>query len=86
MQTPADLLATLPLGTRVVVRRRTGEGFADSLGDLVALDASSCTVRTRSRGDDVVMLGDITAARTVPPAPPRRSPRRPPTGDGRVRG
>jgi hypothetical protein len=75
VQTPAGLLASLPLTTRVVVRRRLGDGFTDSLGDLVALDATTCTVRTR-RGDDVVELADITAAKAVPPAPPRRAPRR----------
>jgi hypothetical protein len=75
VHTPAGLLASLPLHTRVVVRRRLADGFTDSLGDLVALDATTCTVRTR-RGDDVVPLADITAAKPVPPAPPRRAPRR----------
>ncbi|WP_104179159.1 ferrous iron transport protein A [Arthrobacter sp. B0490] len=79
MQTPADLLASLPLGTRVVVRRRVEGGFTDSLGDLVSVDAATCTVRTR-RGDDVVRLAEVTAAKPVPPAPPRRAPRRPATG------
>ncbi|WDF32495.1 hypothetical protein PTW37_11560 [Arthrobacter agilis] len=74
MQTPVALLASLPLGTRVVVRRRFGDGVTDSLGDLVARDSTTCTVRTR-RGDDVVLLAEVTAARTVPPAPPRRAPR-----------
>ncbi|WP_247826680.1 hypothetical protein [Arthrobacter antioxidans] len=75
MQTPAALLASLPLGTRVVVRRRIDAGVTDSLGDLVAVDGTACTVRTR-RGDDVVLLADVTAARPVPPPPPRRAPRR----------
>ncbi|MHA7241160.1 putative acetyltransferase [Arthrobacter sp. TMS1-12-1] len=75
MPTPAALLASLPLGTRVVVRHRIESGYTDALGDLVAVDASTCTVRTR-RGDDVVLFADITAARTVPPPPPRRAPRR----------
>ncbi|MFJ6001232.1 hypothetical protein [Arthrobacter sp. NPDC092385] len=75
MQTPAALLASLPLDTRVVVRRRLDDGFTDSLGDLVALDRVTCTIRTR-KGDDVVLLADITAAKPVPPAPPRRAPRR----------
>ncbi|WP_317616698.1 hypothetical protein [Arthrobacter sp. NamB2] len=79
MQTPAALLASLPLMTRVVVRRRLEDGATDSLGDLVALDATTCTVRTR-RGDDVVLLADVVAAKPVPPAPPRRAPRRPPSG------
>ncbi|MUK02637.1 ferrous iron transport protein A [Vibrio cholerae] len=75
MQTPSALLASLPLTTRVVVRRRLAEGFTDCLGDLVALDATTCTVRTR-RGDDVVDLADVVAAKTVPPAPAPRAPRR----------
>jgi len=74
VQTPAALLASLPLNTRVVVRRRLDDGFTDSLGDLVAVDATTCTVRTR-RGDDVVVLADVTAAKPVPPAPPRRASR-----------
>ncbi|MHA7143181.1 hypothetical protein ACX80U_00555 [Arthrobacter sp. TmT3-37] len=75
MQSPLDLLASLPLNTRVVVRRRLDDGFTDSLGDLIARDGTSCTVRTR-RGDDVVLLSDVAAAKTVPPAPARRAPRR----------
>lgn len=74
MPDPAELLASLPLGSRVVVRHRIGSGFTDSLGDLVALGTTSCTVRTR-RGDDEVLLADITAAKPVPPPPPRRAPR-----------
>ncbi|OUM39898.1 ferrous iron transport protein A [Arthrobacter sedimenti] len=75
MQDPSALLAALPLDTRVVVRRRVADGFSDSLGDLVARDETTCTVRTR-RGDDVVLLADVTAAKAVPPPPPRRAPRR----------
>ncbi|BBE23436.1 hypothetical protein MN0502_23190 [Arthrobacter sp. MN05-02] len=75
MQNPLDLLASLPLKTRVVVRRRLDGGFTDSLGELIARDGTSCTVRTR-RGDDVVPFSDVTAAKAVPPPPPRRAPRR----------
>ena len=74
VQTPAALLASLPLETRVVVRSRVDTGFTDSLGHLVAIDGTTCTVRTR-RGEDVVLLADVTAARPVPPPPPRRAPR-----------
>ncbi len=56
------------------MRRRLDDGFTDSLGDLVAVDATTCTVRTR-RGDDVVVLADVTAAKPVPPPPPRRASR-----------
>ena len=72
---PAEILRSLPLHSRVVVRHRISAGVTDSLGDLVALDAAGCTIRTR-KGDDVVLLADITAAKPVPPAPPRRAPRR----------
>lgn len=75
MHSPAGLLASLPLGTRVVVRHRIDGGVTDSLGDLLAMDGTTCTVRTR-RSDDVVLLADITAAKQVPPPPPRRAPRR----------
>lgn len=71
--TPAELRA-LPLGTRVVVRHRLhGDTHAatDALGDLVAVGATTCTVATR-RGDVVIAIADIVAAKTVPPAPERR--------------
>ena len=61
------------------MRRRLDDGFTDSLGDLVALDRDTCTIRTR-KGDDVVLLADITAAKPVPPAPP--PPRAAPLGRG----
>ncbi len=74
MTAPVHLLQSLPQGTRVVVRYRIGEQLTDALGDLIALDDDSCTVRTR-RGDAVVPLSDVTAAKPVPPAPPRRASR-----------
>ncbi|TDK23649.1 hypothetical protein E2F48_16890 [Arthrobacter crusticola] len=74
MTAPVRLLQSLPQGTRVVVRYRIGGQLTDALGDLIALDTDSCTVRTR-RGDTVVPLTDVTAAKPVPPAPPRRAPR-----------
>ncbi|MGT2461279.1 putative acetyltransferase [Sinomonas atrocyanea] len=75
---PADLLRSLPLGTRVVVRSRVPGGFTDALGDLVAADGDAVTVRTRG-GTAVVRLGDVVAAKPVPPAPERRG-RRPQEG------
>lgn len=69
---PADRLRSLPLGTRVVVRSRIEGGFTDALGDLVAHDGATVTVRTR-RGDAVVRLTDVVAAKPVPPPPPPRS-------------
>ncbi|RJU02847.1 hypothetical protein D6T65_01645 [Arthrobacter frigidicola] len=76
MTAPARLLQSLPQGTRVVVRYRIGAQLTDALGDLIAINDDSCTVRTR-RGDAVVPLSDVTAAKPVPPAPPRRAPRVP---------
>lgn len=84
----ADWRAWTP-GTRVVVRRRRddlppgtltgtlrgGEApFTDVLGEVVALDDTGLTVRTR-RGDVHVPAQDVVRAKTVPPPPPRR-PRR----------
>lgn len=69
---PADLLRSLPLGTRVVVRSKVPGGFTDALGDLLACDGETVTVRTR-RGTAVVRLGDVAAAKPVPPTPDRRA-------------
>lgn len=69
-----DGLASLPLGTRVVVRYRIEGGLTDALGDLSGKDEVSCTIATR-RGDVVVLFDSITAAKPVPPPPPRRAPR-----------
>jgi hypothetical protein len=65
------VLADAPIGSRVVVRYRDGDGATDALGDLVERTTTSCTVRTR-RGDVVVALAGVVAARPVPPPPPRR--------------
>ena len=70
----ADRLAALPLGTRVVVRYRIEGGLTDALGELTGRDEASCTVATR-RGDVVVPLDAVSAAKPVPPPPPRRDPR-----------
>lgn len=79
MNNPAELLASLPLGTRVVVRYRIEGGLTDALGDLTDRDEASCTV-TGKRGNVVVPLAAITAAKPVPPPPARRSPRVVPRG------
>ena len=68
---PIDLLRSLPAGARVVVRSRIEDGFTDALGDLVDCDETTATIRTR-RGDAVVRLADVVAAKPVPPPPPRR--------------
>lgn len=70
------------IGHRVVVRRRVtvtgGDGadnrerFSDVLGELVDLSESSLTVRRRDGELVVVDLGQVTAAKPVPPAAVRR--------------
>ncbi|WP_336856540.1 hypothetical protein [Sinomonas albida] len=67
----AAALASLAVGTRVVVRHRIDGGFTDALGELVGLTDAEATIRTR-RGDAVVRLKAIVAAKPVPPAPARR--------------
>ncbi|MFP5252008.1 MAG: ferrous iron transport protein A [Actinomycetes bacterium] len=74
MTSAADSLTALPLGTRVVVRYRLhGDTHraTDALGDLVALDAVTCTVATR-RGDVEIALADVLLAKPVPPPPAPR--------------
>ncbi len=56
---------------RIVLRHRADGALTDALGPLVALDASSLTVRTR-RGPVRVLRDDVVAAKEVPPAPTRR--------------
>ena len=69
-------LRSLPLGTRVVVRRREDDGFHDALGYLIGIGASTCSVETR-KGCVTVPLAKVTRAKTVPPPPQRRAPRFP---------
>lgn len=68
---PADLLQRLTPGERVVVRYRIEGGFTDALGVLLRSGNEDCTVSTR-RGDVVIPYRQVTAAKPVPPAPPRR--------------
>ncbi|HSO90493.1 MAG TPA: hypothetical protein VLR70_05030 [Arthrobacter sp.] len=72
---PQEFLAAAEPGTRVVVRYRFEGGLTDALGDLVARSEDGCTIRTR-RSDVVIPLRLVVAAKPVPPAPPRRAPRR----------
>lgn len=68
------LLRSLPIGTRVVVRFRLhGDAHtaSDALGDLVAMDADACVVRTRA-GEVRVALSDMLLAKRVPPPPAPR--------------
>jgi hypothetical protein len=68
---PLQLLSSVPLGTRVVVRYRIPGGTTDALGTLEARDSASCTVATRT-GSVTVKLDDVQLAKAVPPPPPRR--------------
>ncbi|TQJ33195.1 putative acetyltransferase [Arthrobacter sp. SLBN-122] len=68
---PARFLASAEPGIRVVVRYRIEGGLTDALGNLLACDSGSCTVRTR-QADVVIPLAQVVAAKEVPPAPPRR--------------
>lgn len=68
---PRDALLRLAAGTRVVVRYRIEGGLTDALGILTARDAEQCTVATR-RGEVVIPLAAVTAAKAVPPQAARR--------------
>lgn len=70
-------LSDADIGRRVVVRRRlggTGAGAActDVLGELVSLDGDQLVVRRRDATLVSIGLGDVTAAKPIPPAPRRR--------------
>ncbi|UWX96400.1 hypothetical protein N2K95_12100 [Arthrobacter zhaoxinii] len=67
----AALLRGLQPGVRVVVRYRIDGGFTDALGTLTDIGKEECTVSTR-RGHVVIAYPLVTAAKPVPPAPPRR--------------
>lgn len=77
MSTPGDVAATIAgfvVGERVVIRTLLPDGMAtDALGEVVARDAATCTVRT-PRGDVAVPIAAAVAARRVPPPPTRRAP------------
>ncbi len=57
---------------RAVVRHRVGEQATDALGDIIALDEDSVTVRTRKRGDVQIAWRSVVVAKPVPPRPSRR--------------
>jgi GNAT superfamily N-acetyltransferase len=56
---------------RAVVRRRIDHGVTDALGDVVAMDAETVSVRTR-RGVETIDRAAVVAAKEVPPKPSRR--------------
>lgn len=59
---------------RAVVRHRIehdAHGVTDALGEIVAMDADTISVRTR-RGVQLISLAAVVAAKEVPPKPARR--------------
>jgi N-acetylglutamate synthase len=69
-----DPLDGLRPGMRAVVRRRIDDeahGVTDALGDLVAIDVDTVSVRTR-HGIEIIDRAAVVAAKEVPPPPSRR--------------
>jgi len=56
---------------RAVVRRRIEHGVTDALGEVVAMDAETVSVKTRL-GLVVIERAEVVAAKEVPPRTPRR--------------
>jgi hypothetical protein len=72
---PLGVITAQPLGARLVVRYRLGDGATDALGYLLERTATHCVIDTK-RGPVRVPLDDVVAAKTVPAAPtprPRKS-------------
>jgi ribosomal protein S18 acetylase RimI-like enzyme len=69
--TDPDPVDKLRRGMRAVVRRRIDHGVTDALGEIVAIDASTVSVRTR-RGVETIDRTAVVAAKEVPPKPARR--------------
>ena len=69
--TGSDPVDGLRPGMRAVVRRRIDHGVTDALGDVVAMDAQTISVRTRL-GLVVIQRAAVVAAKEVPPRATRR--------------
>ena len=69
--TYSDPVDALRPGMRAVVRRRIEHGVTDALGDVVAIEADTISVRTR-RGVQKIDRATVVAAKQVPPRPVRR--------------
>ena len=72
--TDPDPVDSLRPGMRAVIRRRIDQGVhgvTDTLGEVVAIDADTVTVRTR-RGVETLDRMAVVAAKEVPPRPARR--------------
>jgi hypothetical protein len=68
---PADFLASVKPGTRVVARYRIPGGFTDALGYVRSCDGTVCVIETR-RSMVTVALVDVALAKAVPEPPARR--------------
>jgi hypothetical protein len=79
MADPVQFVRNAALGTRMTVRKRIDGGFSDAVGYLREVTEAECTIETR-HGRVTIPLGQVTAAKEVPPPPPRRAPRFPPLG------
>lgn len=75
MVDPITLIASVPLGTRMTVRKRSDGGFTDALGYLQERSETACVIETK-RGLVSVELAEVTAVRLVPPPPATRANRR----------
>lgn len=69
---PLQAFLALPPGTRVVVRHRITGGATDSLGILLRVSNTECTIDTRT-GPVMVAVADIVAAKPIPPPPAPRT-------------
>ncbi|MEO8555494.1 MAG: GNAT family N-acetyltransferase [Actinomycetota bacterium] len=69
--TVSDPVDGLRAGMRAVVRHRIDHGVTDALGDVVAIDPETISVRTRL-GVVTVERVAVVAAKEVPPKPTRR--------------
>ena len=67
----SDPVDGLRPGMRAVVRSRIARGVTDALGEVVAIDAGTVSVRTR-HGVQVINRTAVVAAKEVPPRPARR--------------
>jgi ribosomal protein S18 acetylase RimI-like enzyme len=73
------MLEACDIGHRVVVRHRVGDkrpgqpGQTDLLGTLIEVDERRYVVRTDAGAEREIARGDVTAAKRIPPRPPRHS-------------
>ncbi|WP_348770059.1 hypothetical protein [Arthrobacter sp. E3] len=72
MNSALERLASLPLGTRMVIRYRIDGGLTDALGELTERDGISATLATRT-GYVTIQYDDVQLAKAVPPPPARRA-------------